>query len=518
MHSMLKKRSNHFNTTVNIISSVGVLITNLCISFFLSPYIIKTIGVEANGFVTLANNFTAYADLVVTALNGMAARFITIEYIRKDYKKANLYYNSVFWGNLIIVAALLIPAAVIVVRLQNYIDVPTNILVDVKLLFSIVFLGFFIRTGAPNYDCGTYISNRMDLSYIPSMITAVIRCIFLVCIFSILAPKVWYVGMASLIVTLITLAVAGYNTHRLTPELKVNLKKPICSLAAIRELLGAGMWNSVSSAGNMLLSGLDLLICNMFLGATMMGLLSLSKTLPNILCQLSESIRVAFGPELTISFAKDDRENLYYCIRRAMKITSVVVTIPAAGIVVMSDAFYHLWVPSQDAKLLQILTVLAMLSYLINSGVVILFNVFSTVNKVKYNSAAMLLSGFVSIVVTLGLIYFTDLDLYAVAGVSSVVTIFKNLFFTVPVASKLLGFKWYKFYPQVGISALSCASIIAVGFIVRMFMPVSSWFTFALTCGVIGGIGLIINIFLVLNKSERGFLVSTLKSKLHSAA
>ena len=78
---MLKKRSNHFNTTVNIISSVGVLITNLCISFFLSPYIIKTIGVEANGFVTLANNFTAYADLVVTALNGMAARFITIEYI-----------------------------------------------------------------------------------------------------------------------------------------------------------------------------------------------------------------------------------------------------------------------------------------------------------------------------------------------------------------------------------------------------------------------------------------------------
>ena len=82
---MKKERSNSFKTTINLLSSVGVLITNLCISFFLSPYIIRTIGVEANGFVNLANTFVTYADLVVMALNAMAARFITIAYIQKDY-------------------------------------------------------------------------------------------------------------------------------------------------------------------------------------------------------------------------------------------------------------------------------------------------------------------------------------------------------------------------------------------------------------------------------------------------
>ena len=109
---MAKIRNASFNTTINIISGLAVLITNVCISFFLSPYIIRTIGVEANGFVTLANNFVAYADLAVTALNAMAARFITISYVNKDYKKANIYYNSVFWGNLVIVGALLIPATI----------------------------------------------------------------------------------------------------------------------------------------------------------------------------------------------------------------------------------------------------------------------------------------------------------------------------------------------------------------------------------------------------------------------
>lgn len=512
---MRKNRSNSYKTTLNLLSSVGVLIVNLCISFFLSPYIIRTIGVEANGFVTMANSFVAYADLIVTALNAMAARFITIAYIQEDYKKANLYYNSVFWGNLIIVTVLVVPATFLIVRLQYFIDVPERILFDVKILFSMVFGGFFLRTGAPNYDCGTYITNRMDLSYIPSAITALFRCVFLFCIFSIWTPHVWYVGVASIIVTIITLIIAGFNTHRLTPELKIELKKPLYSFYAVKELVMSGIWNSISSSGNMLLSGLDLLICNKFLGATMMGLLSLSKTLPNILIQLSESIRGAFGPELTISFAQGDQESIYRCIMRAMKITSVVVTIPAAGLVVMSDSFYRLWVPSQNAHLLHILTVLAILSYLINSGVVILFNVFSTVNKVRYNSIAMLISGFVSIVLTIGFIYFTDYDIYAVAGISSVVTICKNIFFTVPVASKLLGFKWYQFYPQVGVSTLSCALISIIGFLIKNIMPSDSWNSFLCSCCVISVSGLIVNLFIVLNREERRYFFNMIRRKLH---
>ncbi|MCA5963718.1 hypothetical protein LC724_29820 [Blautia sp. RD014234] len=87
---------------INVICSLMVLAANVIINFWLSPYIVKNIGVEANGFITLANNFVTYAQLVAAALNSMAARFISISYVQKDYKKANLYYNSVFWGNLII--------------------------------------------------------------------------------------------------------------------------------------------------------------------------------------------------------------------------------------------------------------------------------------------------------------------------------------------------------------------------------------------------------------------------------
>lgn len=508
--------SSHKRTLVNVACSVGVLVVNVIVSFFLSPYIVKTIGVEANGFVTLANNFVTYANLIVTALNSMAARFITIEYVRKNYKKANLYYNSVFWGNLIIVVVLLVPAVLLIVNLQNCINVPSDILWDVKLLLSFVFLGFFLSTGMPNWDCGVYVTNRLDRQYVPTMMTAMLRCVMLFLMLTILTPHVWYVGFASAMVTVIGLVVNWYNTKKLTPELHITLndRKPMCSRKALRELVGSGLWNSISNVGNMLLSGLDLIICNMILGATSMGVLSLSKILPTYMQQMSSSICSAFAPELVINYAKDDRKKLLHDILRAMKLTSVVMTIPIAGIIVLGDYFFALWVPSQDAHLLQILSILSILGYMFTSGTQILYNVFSTVNKVKQNSIAMVISGVVSVCVTLLIANFTEYGLYAVAGVSTAVNLVRNMSFTLPATARYLGFKWYQFFPQVGTTVLSSLLLVAIGFLIKPILPGGSWLELILSATVIGVIGLVVNIYLVLNAGERRYLFGKVRQKL----
>lgn len=511
---MKQSKSENRKTAINLICSVAVLIANLLVSFFLSPYIIRTIGVEANGFVNLAGSFTTYASLIVTALNAMAARFITFAYVERDYKKANIYYNSVFWGNLLIVAISMIASFLFIPNLDLFIDVPGDLLADVQILFSLVFLGFFIQTAAPNWDCGTHIANRLDRIYIPRMVFSVFRWIFLVSVFYVLEPRVWFVSLCSLISTVGLLVVEWNNARTLTPELKIAIKKPICSWRAIKELVGSGIWNSISCAGNMLLHSVDLLICNVSLGATSMGVLSLSKTIPNILIQLAESLRGAFGPELTILFAKGDKEGVFRVMRRAMKLTAVVLTIPTAGIIVMSDCFYSLWVPTQNASMLRILTVLALVNYVFVSGIVILYSVFTLANKVKYNSIAMMICGIVSAVTTLLLIHFTDWDLYAVAGVSCVVGIIRDLCFTIPVATRFVGLKWYIFYPQVGTSVVCSAVTIAIGIAVRMIVPADTWVSFFMTCGIIAVLGLGANMIIVLNKDERKYLIDLVKRRV----
>ena len=64
--------------TKNMIASLLVFAINMGVNFFLSPYIVKNIGTEAYGFVSLANNFVNYATIITLAINSMASRFITI--------------------------------------------------------------------------------------------------------------------------------------------------------------------------------------------------------------------------------------------------------------------------------------------------------------------------------------------------------------------------------------------------------------------------------------------------------
>lgn len=509
---MVKTRSGARTLMLNVISALSVMIINVGISFFLSPYIIRTIGVEAKGFVDLANNFTTYANVAVTALNAMAARFITIDYVKGNYKQANLYYNSVFWGNLVIVAVLLIPAALIIGRLEYIVDVPVYLLKDVKILFGIIFTIFFLRTAAPNWECGTIVTNRLDRNNFPEMLTNLLRCAVLLTAFSLFSPKVWYIGVAALLSAVLMLVVGAVNTRKLTPELHVRLKQPLCSLKVITTLVGSGIWNSVAIVGNMFMESLDLLVCNLSISATAMGVLAVSKSFPAIITTLSETMRGTFGAEMTIEYAKGDKERLLASIRRAMKINSVLVTVPAVGVMVMSGALYRLWVPSLDARLLQTLTVLAMLKYVFFSGATVLNNVFPTVNKVKYNSIAMIVMGLSSILTTLVLVHYTEYGIYAVAGVSSVMAIIKNFVFMLPVTAKLLGYKWYQFFPQVGTSVLCFSFTTVIALALGKVLPTDTWLHFFLTCALIGVLGLTVNMMIVLNKEERKLVLSRIKN------
>ena len=78
---------------INMSASFIAYIVSFGISFFLSPYIVKNVGVDAYGFVGLANNFVSYATILTVIINSMASRFITLELNKENLKKANKYFS-----------------------------------------------------------------------------------------------------------------------------------------------------------------------------------------------------------------------------------------------------------------------------------------------------------------------------------------------------------------------------------------------------------------------------------------
>lgn len=134
--------TNKKRLSINMFLSLMMFVINLGISFFLTPYVTENVGVEAYGFISLANNFVNYASLLTIALNSMAGRYITIYIHQDNIEEANKYFTSIFAANAFLSLILLIPSIICVIFLDKFISIPTFITNDVKILFLLVFINF----------------------------------------------------------------------------------------------------------------------------------------------------------------------------------------------------------------------------------------------------------------------------------------------------------------------------------------------------------------------------------------
>lgn len=492
---------------INVVGNVIAFCANLIINFFLSPYIIKKLGVEANGYILLANNFIGYASLVTIALNSMAGRYITIKYHQRDIDGANKYYTAVRLGNILLAIFMAVPAVFCIIYLEQIIRIPHNLLVDVKLLFGLVFIEFLMSMVTATWGTALFIRNKLHLQSIRTVQSTLIKMLLIVGLFFLFNPSVYFIGVATLVSSIFIAAYSLYYKKKLLPDIKIVRKS--FDVKALWDLVSSGIWNTILKGGQLLLSGLDLLIANLFIGSTAMGVLALSKTAPNVITQFAATLTSAFTPSLTINFAKGDINEVTKDLKKGMKLTGIVLTIPLSILIVFGKEFYSLWVPSQDAALLQTLSILACFGLIFTSGIQSLYNIFTVLNKLKPYSLLILLSGIISTGIVLILLKTTNLGIIAIAAVSSCINLIRNMFYTVPYAAKYLNLKWNTFLPEVGSSIFSVLILVIIEFCVKQLFKIDSWYLLFISVFIAVIPGFTANVFIVLNKKEREYLIHT---------
>ena len=494
---------------INIISSTLSMLISSLISLVLTPYITKNIGAEAYGFVSLANNFINGASLLTIALNSMASRFVVIELYRGDINKAKTYYSSVFYANLCLASIIGLFSFIFVYRLEIFINISPALIQDVKLLFLMLFINFLVSIFSSLWGIGAFYTNKLYLINIINIGGYLIRGILMLGLYMLLPPRVSYIGIITLIVTVYVTIVTVLVNKKLLPELKVS--RNYFEFKKVLVILKAGIWNSITKLGEVLLSGLDLLITNLFISQEAMGILAFAKTLPTIVSSIIGAVTNVFSPTLTEDYSKKNYENMKKNIEQSIKILGVFCSVTLSGLIVLGDIFFQLWVPEQNATLLHQLMILTVFGSAVNGVVNAIYNIFTVTNKLKFNSVLVILTGAVSTVLVFILLKFTDWGIFAVAGVSSILIIIKTMFFVVPYASKLIGQKYTVFFPSI--LKMICITVVncIIGLIIRnvWFNNVAEWPLFLLSIIVIGGIDTSISVMILLTKEERKLLRKT---------
>lgn len=503
------KISSRIQTVINLATGIFTMLVALVINFFLSSFIVAELGEEANGFTQLANNFVTYASLLTLAFNSMAARFISVSYHEGKLDKMKEYYSSVIVCNVLMVLILTPLAIVTVIDLENLVVIENANIEHVKVLFACVFINFFANLVISVYSISTFALNQIYLQNIVNAFRTALNGVILLIAFNLLEPKIYYVSLCSLLLTLAAVPVYAFLQRRIMPQLRFSIRD--FRVKAVGQMLKSGIWNTVNQGGNMLMTGLDLLLANLFVSPAMMGLLSVAKVIPNAIISLASTLNSNFAPEIVMQYSKHNKAEMLHTLRSNMKISSVLISIPIMTFCCFGVRFYSLWVPSLDARTLTILSFLTCMALIPSAGTQTLYNVFTATNHLRVNSVAFLCTG----IMNLGIVYFllekTLLGVYAIAGVSSSLTIIRNLIITVPYTARLLELPWYEFYKDVGISLLCCILNLIVALMIQMLIPADGWILLAVAVIITCVLTLVADLIVVLNKEERNKLLKKVK-------
>lgn len=500
---------------INLVSNFFSALSGVGISFFLTPYIVEHLGKEAYGFYPLSNNFVMYAGIITTALNSMSSRYITISLEKKDIKEANTYFNSVLFGNIIISLAFVVVSALFCLFIDNILDIPGNLVYDVRLLFIFILLSLVINVSSAVFQVTAFALNRFDKLAFINIVSNVLKLGAIILLFYFFTPRIYFLGIAAAI-TAFYMFYANYKlTKKLLPEVQIDWS--FFSKSALYVIVGSGIWNSVMAMSNVINTQLDLLIANHFFGASGMGFLSLTKFIPNAIYILLGIIVPIFLPEMLKAYAQSDMGRLKKTLDLSFKAIFLVVLIPLSVFFVYGEVFFQLWLPTQDAHALYILSVITLVPFIVHGTIETVYHVFVITNKLKMASFWGIFISLLNFVLVILLCLYSSLGVYAIPVGALISGVFSHLTFTPLYAAYCLQeSRWYFFKKIVrGLVGFIILIGLSYGWKQLDLFSVDTWPMFIVNCLVVGLMLLVVTLFMNFDRATRADIFGKVRQKVN---
>lgn len=491
-------------------SAVAVMVNtvmNLCII----PIVSNRLGVEAYGFVTLANTMITYIDIISLAINSFASRYVSIEYHNGKLEKANKYYSTVFISDVILSAVILLFMAVFVPNINHVLNVSEALSADVKLLFAIVFIRYIFVLLRSAFEIPAFIKNKLylteqvrTLSYVLQMALLILTCV-------VMPAKVWYVGVASAVAALFMLIAEIAIAAKSTPDLKIAADN--FSKDRLKDVISSGIWNSINNIGNQLNSGLDLLITNKMLTELALGLISISKTFGSMCYILANSVSNALKPKQLEYYSKNEIDKLITEFKRAMRITGGICAIIIGGFFACGRDFLDLWLDNDNIDVIFSLSMIVLFGDIVTGVVNPLFYVYTLTKKIKLPCFITVGLGLMNVASMYFLIKYTSLGMYAVVLTTMVLNM-AHFFDTPLYSSYCLKLPYKTFYPTILLHLVNVAALMLVMLAAKSILPAAqTWLALALKALLCGVIELTVSLVVMTSKEEKTQLVRKLKQR-----
>jgi len=489
----------------NIGTNILVVAVSALVGIWLTPYLIRNLGLELYGIIPLFLMISHYSELFTLTIRGTVSRFVALSIGRNAFEKASIYFSTAFFSLLTVYLFLLVPIIFIAICLPKLFQIPGGYENQAGIFFFLVILSsFMIGTSTP-FMVSTFVKHRFDLGNLATIISRVLQVAILVLCFKFLSVSVTCFGLSRVGAALVLLVSGIFFTKFLTPEL--HLRLVLFKFKAFRDMVKMGGWITLNEIGALLYLSIDLVVINILLGPTQGGYYAPITQWVVLLTMFGAAISSVFAPIVYEYISKEDLEALAFQTQRSIKFMAMAMALPIGLICGLSEPLLERWLGPAFIKLSPLMWLLVA-PCIVNLVVRPMFPISTGMNKVRLPAIVTLAGGVANLFVSILLVKYTDLGIYGVALATVFCLTSKNMIFTPIYTALIIKKPSTAFFKQL-VTGIALAAILSLGaWFLSNIYDLATIPRLVATCALMAVVYCLLCYYLILNKDEKEFVRS----------
>jgi O-antigen/teichoic acid export membrane protein len=339
----------------NLVANQAGFVLPVVITFFLSPFVVHTLGDDLYGLWSLIVSFTGHYSILTLGVQSAATRYVAWAAGKGDEGAMSRTVSSSLAMLLPAAALTLLVGAALALVLGRWFDVPPGELHAAQVACLLVALTAAVNFGTAVFACILTAHQRFDTLNLVRTGAFALRSALTVVL---LMQGFRIRGLAAL--GLATMAVSGLVFWALARRQAAGwrISASLVDGETVRTLFGYGLKSFVGTSGMMLKYQLDLVLVGLFLAPADIAMYSLGSTLLMYVVQFVHALVHVFEPWATQRFAREGVEGLRGLFLSGSAFFYVLGGLLVGGALVFARPFYSLWIDPEHIQAGTIFTIL----------------------------------------------------------------------------------------------------------------------------------------------------------------
>ena len=483
---------------------------NLVVIFFLTPFIVHSLGDVRYGIWSLLMSVAGYMGLADIGVRPSVGRYVNFYLARGEHGKVNGVISSAM-AFFLVTGAMLTGVAIVLGWCFESLfpKIPADYLCEIRIILVVLALILLLGFLSSTLWCLVTAYERFDLSNGAALTVLALRATAIVLVLGHGGGLMGLVAVtlgAEVLTLVLALGVAKYVSGSL------RLGRAWVSWTRLRELLGFGIAAFVNAISQRLIYFTNLIIIGWLLGAAEVTYYALGLMFVQYGRTLLQQVVVTMFPEIAKEGGRQDPAGVRWMILRGTRAV-MFFTIPLmVGLTMFGRQFIVVWMGEEYSRSATVLIILA-LGQMVAMSAEVWRNMLPCINHIWHVPALGLLEAVGNLALSIVFVKFLDGGINGVA-VGSVVPSVLFMGLVLPMFGlRLVGLRASSFFWSTTFRWVTGAAVAAaVGLGIAMVPLPVGWPTIGAKIAFAAVLFLLLSWVIVLRREDREPLIQVLRS------